>query len=258
MELILAESDLHLFVSCAYIESFSIEDYKIIWCGKSDSIIYKYLKKKYNISYLENKFSFLNTNYLDEFIQKNYLDRYNIKYLYTFYDTYIVFDYLRYSLKVPWDKVGLIDDGIANLFTVSMPKIHRRLPKALFNFITMRFPINLSRYNLGSNPRIKRFITLFEDELLYTSTNPSIINVLTFYRELIINFSENYFKSYPHEKICGNILTLSPILTYGRKTVEETKSYFNELLRNCDSNKPILKPHPRENMKLLSKVIEKN
>ena len=59
-----------------------------------------------------------------------------------------------------------------------MPKIHRRIPKAIYNLFCRRFNVNLSLNTLGSNKKIKTFITIFKKNHHHAFVNPELIDIV--------------------------------------------------------------------------------
>ena len=255
--LILAESDFHLIQAC----SFSLKSNKeaiseILWLGNKESIYFKFFKKKFKISYI----NLTNLNFFNiENISKNpkiiLLKEFKINRLITFYDTHFFFEYLRSEFKISWGNIGLLDDGIGSLYKASMPKIHRRIPKALYNLFCRRFNVNLSLHTLGSNKKLKTFITIFANNHHHAHKNPELINIVKefkFLNKLISDENINNFK------ISGNIILTSPVLKYKRLSKKEFLKYLKNLIDKVNPNQHFyFKPHPREDLIQLTNIIKK-
>ena len=256
--LFLADSDLHLLISVSYIKKIKSADYIIIWTGSEKSFVYNYLKNNNNIIFFNKQnINFFNVEKINSWFEKRFHD---IKFnsIATFYDTDHVFEFLKFKLKIPWNKVFLVDDGIASTYKVSMPKLYRRLPKAIYNLFLGRFQVNLSYYSLGSNKKIKNFITIFPDFLHFYNKDSTIIDVLQDYKKILSELSSNYFKKYKFNSFSGSIITLSPVLKYKRQTPQYVHKYLKNLTSYCDKSKPIyIKPHPRDDKETLIKIINK-
>lgn len=253
--LILADSSFHLLLAAALSKKLGTENCIILFLGKDNSYLTKLFFSDFNIeNYYIQDLSFFNirTKYKSKV---NDLKKNDINFLYTFYDTNHVFEFLMNELNLSWNNVGLIDDGSASLHRVTMPKLYRRLPKALFNFSLSRFPVNLSRYNLGGNTKIRFFATIYLNYVFISNPNSKIIDINIHYNNILNNL--DYF-NLKNQLISGSIIILSPVLAYKRKTELELLRYLKDLLLYCDKNKPIyFKPHPREDLVALKNVIYK-
>lgn len=253
--LLLAETDLHLLICISYVKKTNLTEYVIVWMGNPNSYVFDHFKATKNIIYFDTKeINFFNLERINLWYEENI--SYEISELGTFYDTHYVFEYLRYKLDIAWKHVYLLDDGIASLFKVSMPKLHLRIPKAIYNLFLSRFPVNLSYYSLGSNRNLKNFITIFPKFLNFENEDSSIVDVQYNYIELLKELNISYTEKQDLEVISGAIITLSPVLRYKRQTHQYVYNYLENLISFCDKSKPIyIKPHPRDDKKKLKKVL---
>ena len=253
--LILADSSFHLLLAAALSKKLGTKNCIIFFLGKDTSYLTKLFFSDFNIeNYNVQDLPFFNIHTKHKFKIEE-LKKKGINFLYTFYDTNHIFEFLKNELNLSWNSVGLIDDGSASLHRVSMPKLYRRLPKALFNFILFRFPVNLSRYNLGGNRNIEFFATIYLNYVYTSNLNSKIIDINVHYNNILNNL--DYFKL-KNQLISGSIIILSPVLAYKRKTEFELLKYLNSLLLYCDKSKPVyFKPHPREDLLALKNVISK-
>tara|TARA_X000000368_G_C23054046_1_gene722958 strand:+ start:3041 stop:4060 length:1020 start_codon:yes stop_codon:yes gene_type:complete len=255
--LILAESDFHLIQACSFSLKYKNQkNVEILWIGKKNSTYFNFFNKKFKIYHIcLEKINFFNVEKLANNKKIKKLKKIRIDYMYSFYDTHFIFNYLRHIYNISWKQIGLLDDGIGSLYTVSMPKLYRRIPKAIYNFLLFRFRVNLSLNSLGSNKKIERFITIFKNNHHHNNPNSKLIDIVKEYKILNNSISnDNIVK----QKICGNIILTSPVLKYKRSTEREFRDYIKYLLKNIDINKHIyFKPHPREDIKKFSKIIKK-
>ena len=245
---ILVETPFHLLEAYSLCDKIKPKKHLIIILSEIDKRFY--LEKKYNFFKINmSKINFFNVD------KKKYnLDSYFTKntYLFTFYDTHIFFEFLKFKYQISWNKVGLIDDGIGNLYKVSMPKFYRRLPKIIYNFLSGRFNVTTSLYNLGSNKKISLFVSIFPNDILTKNKNSEIIDLRSNFKKKLEYFSID--KQYNN---CS-VIMLSPVLKYKRKTKYELIKYLNTLIKTFELKKPYyLKPHPREDLVKLTEVISK-
>ena len=197
--LILAESDFHLIQACSF--SLNKEEKvisEILWLGNKDSIYFNFFKNKFKITYLDlRSLNFFNVENISKNSKIISLKETKIDRLVTFYDTHFFFEYIRSEFKISWKNIVLLDDGIGSLYKSSMPKIHRRVPKAIYNFLFRRFNVNLSLHTLGSNKKLKTFITIFANNHHHAHKNPELINIVKefkFLNKLISDENINNFK----------------------------------------------------------------
>ena len=137
-----------------------------------------------------------------------------------------------------------------------MPKLHRRLPKAFYNFLFRRFPVNLSINNLGLNNSIRNCATIYGNFYLKHPLLKKEINIYNEFKNLLKN--QSYYNIENKKTISGVIIILSPVLIYKRKTKNELLLYLQKILKYVKNDLKIyFKPHPRENLKDLISVISK-
>jgi len=253
--LLLAESDLHLLICISYVKKIPQKEYVIIWLGNSQSFAFNYFEKFYNIKNLETSgLNFFNVEKINSWYNSNiHID---VRILATFYDTHYIFEYLKFKLDIKWKNVYLIDDGIGSLFRVSMPKLFRRIPKAVYNLFLCRFGVNLSYYSLGSNKKIENFITIFPIFLNFENLESRIEDVQDYFKQSLKELSLSFFKDDEFRFVSGSIITLSPVLKYKRQTPQYVSEYLKDLINYCDKSLPIyLKPHPRDDKEKLKEVL---
>lgn len=250
--IVLADSPFHLLLASALSDSLLNDKVLILWINKKPKFLSDNFYLKFNFKFIDcSKNTFFNINInkkLNSFLSKNKFDL-----IFTFYDTNFVFEYIKSKLKLNWSKVGIIDDGIASLFPVSMPKLYRRVPKAIFNFFFHKFPVNLQKLSLGGNKKIKLFASIYGKYLYNHAKNVRILDIKN---EFYTNLKDSSLFNFHPLKIDGTIIMLSPVLVYRRKTIKELVKYLSRLLDYCNKNKKIyVKPHPRENLSMLKKAF---
>ena len=255
--LILAESDFHLIQACSFsLKKEGKEISEILWLGNKESIYFKFFKNKFKIKHIDlTSLNFFNVENISKNSKIISLKETKIDRLVTFYDTHFFFEFIRSEFKIGWKNIFLLDDGIGSLYKSSMPKIHRRIPKAIYNFLFRRFNVNLSLYTLGSNKKIKTFVTIFINNHHHSHDNPEIISIVKefkFLNKLISDENVNNFK------ISGNIILTSPVLKYKRLSKKEFLKYLKNLIENVDPSRHFyFKPHPREDLIQLTNIIKK-
>ena len=250
--LVLADSPFHLLLASALSDKLSSDKVLILWLNNKPKFLSHNFYLKFDFKFIDcSKNTFFNinkNNKLNSFLSAN---TFNL--IYTFYDTNFVFEYVKSKLKLNWNKVGIIDDGIASLFPVSMPKLYRRVPKAIFNTIFNKFPVNLQKLNLGGNKKIKLFTSIYGKYLYTHSKNVKILDIKN---EFYNNLKDSSLFNFNPIKIDGIIIMLSPVLVYKRKTIKELVKYLSHLLDYCNNNKKIyVKPHPREDLSMLKRAF---
>jgi len=261
--LILAESDFHLIQACSFALKFKNKKFtEILWIGSKESIYFKFFKVKFNIFHIDlASTDFFNIENISNNPKLISLKEVKINKLITFYDTHFLFEYLRFVYKISWDNIGLLDDGLQSLYKPSMHenllirKYHRRIQKALYNLFFRRFYVNYSLNILGSNKKIRNFVTIFKNHHHHTHINPKLIDIVKEFKslnKLISNENINF------SNISGNIILTSPVLKYKRLSKDNFLKYLVNLLKNIDITKHIyFKPHPREDLIQFSDVIKK-
>ena len=149
----------------------------------------------------------------------------------------------------------MLDDGLQSLYKSSMPTIYRRIPKALYNLFFRRFNVNLSLNTLGSNKKIRTFVTIFKKNHHHANSDPKLIDIIKEFKSLNKLISNENINS---SVISGNIILTSPVLKYKRLSNDDFLKYLRCLLKNIDITKHIyFKPHPREDLIQFSDVTKK-
>jgi len=243
---ILCESYLHLLIAAAIAK---INPANVIYFGRNDL-----LEKIPKIEQCFNKFLNLNINRPIKFFDLsdlehdlNSLQLGKGSILVTFYDTHYIFEFIRHKYKLRWDQVAIMDDGSANYFNkVSMPSLSRRLPKYIFNKLTGRFDINLSRYQLGGNPKIDIFYTL-SPKFLYIISDKNSKTIISIKDEMSQVLKDFKVKSDVNISQAQTLITLAPVYTYKRFDKKKLIKYISSILNYSNNlGKVLIKPHPKD------------
>lgn len=165
----------------------------------------------------------------------------------TFYDTHVLFLYLRHTFDIDWNKTSLIEDGLGNYIRVSMPTYYNRCLKACLNQITGRFSFPISKFSLGLNPKIPTLYCLFPKAAV-VHRHCRIIGLGSEYKEVIL-------ARFPAEKKIKNkmpfIVMVPPLLSVRGETVDYIKKYLKKLLNSAGADAEVVfKLHPKEGKEL--------
>ncbi len=256
----------HVLHSIALIKKgvFS-EEYLIIWCGTlslenyfaETSSIFDY--KVLDLYHLELNYYFqLQKNYkifLDEVA--NHVQK--IDYLVTCFDTHLGFEALRNHYSIHWDHVVIIEDGIGNYFRSTMPRLRRQIPKSILNFFKRGYLLNMTRSNLGGNPKVG-YISALAPEMVYRhrKSKAEIVPILNEFRATLEELRVEIPKLYVEADV---LISLTPIFSQNRMSEAELVAYINMILAHPSINgakRVIIKPHPREDLEMLDRVIFSN
>jgi len=163
--------------------------------------------------------------------------------LVTFYDTHYLFLIIKSYFKIPWSKVALIDDGMANTIKLSMPSFLNRLIKFVINYFLRGFEIPMSRYSLGNNKKILKAYTIFP--LNYSShekLNKVDLSYDFYESALCTKKNKTDFRGFK-----GQIILIPPLISVRGKGFNELKIFLGKLIKAVDKeNKVFIKTHPRE------------
>jgi hypothetical protein len=174
-------------------------------------------------------------------------DRVKPDHFITFYDTHVLFLYIRHTFDIEWKKTGLIEDGLGNYIKVSMPTYYNRYMKACLNRIMGRFTFPTSKFSLGLNPKMPTLYCLFPKTVV-AHQHCKIISLGTEYREVIL---ARFPAVKEHENKTPFIVMVPPLLSVRGETVDYIKKYLKKLLNSAGTNVDIVfKLHPKEGKEL--------
>lgn len=259
-------SPLHYIHSLSILKTINKNDnYFILWFGSIPLIDYfpnSDIVKKYPVIDLThfrfNHYSGYRNNINNLiFMLKNKIKK--IDYLFTCFDTHYGFEVVRNYFSVSWSQIGIIEDGIGNYFPNRMPALNKQLIKSLINKIQFSYFFNVSRLNLGGNPKIG-FISTLSPKYLYLHPNSKakILDTRKSFVEVIKKINACPPAIYNSAEV---IIFMSAVLNYKRMNSVELTDYLNKVLSNkkiSPYNNFVLKPHPREDLDQLKNIVNKN
>lgn len=203
-------------------------------------------------------------NYLKEFIRnrkilekilKDNVDEINL--LFTMYETHFAFEIIKNLYKIPWSKIGIIDDGMGNYIPHSMPKLYRQIPKYIILKVLTGISLTLSRFNSGGNKRISFISTVNPENIyLHKKSRAKVLDIRETFAEILasINAHDNELKS------AEVIIFLPPFLHYKRLNQDQLNIYIDKIINHpkiSKYKKILFKPHPKENIQILQDIISK-
>ena len=251
--IIYADTYLHIIYAKA-IERYFLPNEKtiIIWSGNDKveekfPLIFENLKAEFIKVKDPAKSSFLNIkkSYLEIYEKIKHLRKYSCKII-TCYDTAYTFEIVRHILRLGWNRVAILDDGIVNYIeNVGMPHVSKRLVKNIINKSLGRFPINTSRYNLGGNRKIRTFFTMSPENIFIKDpSEKKIYNISNAVKNILedgkFDFSNLDFKS------IDAVISLAPIYTYQRNNKKELIEFLKGTINLYNLSHPLIKVHPRD------------
>ena len=184
------------------------------------------------------------------------------EHLITFYDTYILFLYLKYYFRISWSDVSLIEDGFANYIPVSMPSLSNRIIKALINFFLRRFKVPISRYSLGLNKSVRNIFSIFPSRVK-GHKNLNIIDLKDEYKDILSNYrcELDIGLMSASESGCIEIILVPPILSTRGLSQKKIEAYVEKLIMVTRQKQSLFfKLHPREGQtleRLITKMLDK-
>lgn len=260
----IANNPTHVLHSISLIKKgFFNEKNIIIWSGAipltnffpKDSLIFDYDLIDLSNFKIDSFFDF-QRNYPDiRKVLSTKVDK--IDYLITCFDTHLLTEALRHEHKVSWQNVGILEDGIGNYFPSTMPVLKKQIPKSFLNFLLNGYFLNMTKRNLGGNPKVG-FISALMPEYVYKHKKskaqiiPNKKEFISILNELRIKIPEAYFKA-------DALISLTPVLAQKRMTDDELIEYIHMIINHDDMRgikNFLIKPHPRENLSKLKKVIK--
>lgn len=256
---------LHVLFSIALIKKRIFNDsHLIIWCGAlplanyfpEDSSIFDYDILDLSSMNL-NYFRPLQINY-KVFIKKVEAHVEKIDYLVTCFDTSLCFEAIRHHYSVKWSRVAILEDGIGNYFRSTMPVLKRQIPKSFLNFVCNGYFLNMTRSNLGGNPKIG-FISCLLPELVYKHKK-SKAKLVPIKKEFISTLEELRVKIPKIYLDAEVLISITPIFAQKRMSEDEFIKYIYKILNHQDvkyKKNIVIKPHPREDLETLKKIINK-
>jgi len=260
----ITNNPLHILYSLAIIKKKDYNNnYIILWFGvlPVENYFFPYeITKNYNILDL----SHLDFNHYKRGVRKNYDIFINIiknkimkiDYLFTCFDTHLAFEIVRHHFSIQWNQVGIIEDGIGNYFKNSQPDLIRQIPKSILNKVEHSFFLNVTRSNLGGNPKVGIVSTLSPDFVyINKKSSAKVISISNEFRTVLNEINIDIPSDY---KAADVIIFLSPVLAHKRMKEAELISYLKFVNKNILNNSYkniMIKPHPREDMPLLEKLV---
>jgi len=262
----ITNNPLHVLYSIALIKKGTFgEENLIIWCGSLS------LENHFSVTSSIFDYNILDLSHLklDSYfdMQKNYQTFLNevanhiqkIDYLVTCFDTHLGFEALRNYYSIHWAKVVILEDGIGNYFRSTMPRLRRQIPKSILNFFMRGYLLNMTKSNLGGNPKIG-FICALAPDLVYKHrrSKARVVPIKNEFRttldELRVEIPEIYYEA-------DVLISLTPIFSQNRMSENELVAYISKILAHpsiSKGSKVIIKPHPREDLGTLVRVIFSN
>ena len=262
MYLFLISSPLHYLYSLATIQKMNLNESLILWFGNKPITNYELGNFAPEVRLIDlHEYKLLNwSSYKKKYseLSKIIQNIDNVDFLFTCYDSTFEFEIIKNKFSIDWDNIGLIEDGIANYYKVSMPSSYfRKLSKSILNFFQNGFFFNMSRYNLGGNPKISAIATI-DPKLIYLhkKSKSDVIDIYDDFKLILDNINlkipELYFRS-------EVIFFLVPIFSLNRMNEDELTAYLKYILSINEISKYdkiLLKPHPREDLKRLDYLIK--
>jgi len=259
-------SPLHYLFSLSILKKIQKENnYFILWFGNEPIANYfpnpEILVKNHIIDLSHFEFNHYPgyIKYYDKFISLLINKIRKIDYLFTCYDTHYGFEVIRHHFSVKWEKIGIIEDGTANYFPNRMPTLNKQLIKSILNKLNYSFFFNVSRLNLGGNPKIGFISTLSPKNVyIHPRSKAKIIDISRIFKNILNNYSFEIPQIYKSAEV---IIFLSAVLYYNRMSDKELITYLkwamslNEL---SDYRNILIKAHPREDLEKLSLIINEN
>ena len=263
INIILAETGLHLIFSSAVAFTFSPSEKKIlVWFGSKQVLEnYQWLFEGLEIEFIvarnpnDSSFFSLKKN-LEEIKSKTAHIKNQQCHIVTYYDTAYGFEILRHLLKAEWKDISILDDGQVNYMdNIQMPAQSRRVIKNFINIVLGRFPINTSKYNLGGNIQIKKFYTLSPENLFLN--DPKNSEVISIIEGVKTSLDKAPFNIDLKKKFAGaqSIINLPPIYCYKRKSKDELILYLEKIIYKYEIKKCLIKYHPRDHIYSIDKDI---
>lgn len=259
----ITNNPLHVLFSISLINKKVFNDeHLIIWCGTL--CLDNYFPKDSSI--FDNNILDLSSMNLNHFIplQKNYKKFINkvelyvkeIDYLITCFDTSLCFEAIRHRYSVKWNRVVILEDGIGNYFRSTMPVLKRQVPKSILNFLVNGYFLNITRSNLGGNPKIG-FISCLVPELVYKHKK-SKAKILSVKKEFTATLENSRVKIPKIYKDADVLISITPIFSQKRMSKEDFIDYIYKILNHSEirhKKNILIKPHPREDLEILKKVL---
>ena len=262
----ITNNPLHVLYSIALIKKAVFgEEYLIVWCG-TQSLEKHFPETSSIFDYRVLDLSHLQLDYYFDFQKKykaflseivNHVQK--IDYLVTCFDTHLGFEALRNHYSVHWDQVVILEDGIGNYFRSTMPRLRRQIPKSILNLLRHGYLLNITRSNLGGNPKVG-FICALAPEMVYKhrKSKAKIVPIINEFKatleELKIRIPKIYYEA-------NVLISLTPIFSQNRMSEAELVAYINKILSHPSIEgvtRVIIKPHPREDLETLERVIFSN
>ena len=255
-------SPLCFIYTLSIIDKMNIQNIVIIWVGQHPIAFYFPDK-----SIFENE-KVIDLSDIRMFTWQSYKEHYesnlkrikssikSVEYLFTQFDTDYTFELVRYCFSVKWNKVGIIEDGIGSYYKISMPAYTNKIMRSILNFFLKGFFLNISKYNLGGNKSIGTIATISpENVYIHKRSNASIVDI----KNQVYKYVDYYKHSIPdYYKKVDCILFLVGIFNVNRISSNQLIRYIKFVknkLNIADRDKFVIKPHPREDLLKLKKVL---
>ena len=261
----ITSSPLHILYSLAIIKTKKYNNnYVIVWFGALP--LENYFSSDFTMEYCNIlDLSYLDFNHYYRGVRKHYnlfleliSNKINsIDYLFTCFDTQLGFEVIRNHFSVDWSRVGIIEDGIGNYFPNRMPKLIKQIPKSILNKIQHSFFLNVTRNNLGGNPKIGILSTLSPERVyINKKSNAEIISIFDEFKSVLNMLKTDVPEIYKTAEV---LVFLSPVLRQKRMRPSELIKYLKFIKQHPSINKYnniLIKPHPREDLTLLKEIVE--
>lgn len=251
----IASSPLQAIYALAIAEELSLRNSEIHWVGRDGFSDLEYmagLNQRIDVvDFSEFEFGSFRGFLRDG---ERYLERVQerwerIDLLFTAYETNYAFEALRHRFALPWGRVGIIEDGIANYFPHSMVRRPRQLLKSVANRVVRGHFLSSPRRNLGGNPRVGIVSTVSPEHVhLAPRSRARVVDLGPAVRRVLRFLSVPP----PPEYVSADmVLFLPAVLHYGRISESGLIDYLEFVrahMRQQGLTKLLVKPHPREDL----------
>jgi hypothetical protein len=167
--------------------------------------------------------------------------------LYTCHNAHFAFETLRRKYHVPWEQIGVIEDGIGSYFPWRMLPLRRQVLRAAVALLAVGHPLSVARWDVGGDSRVG-FVSTLAPSLVHLSqsSRATIVDLRDSVRAVLNELTLEPPREYGDADV---LLFLPPVLCYERLTPSQLADYVGYVRSHPaigEEASILVKPHPRD------------
>ena len=246
-------SPLHLIYARALVEHHRLERYEIHWFGKPAATTPPWFSALTR-DLIVRDFSQLQLNDFRGLVRgrRAYLEEVGatvdvVSLLYTCHNVHPAYETLRRRYRVPWARVGVIEDGIGSYSPWRMLPLRRQVVRAAVAVVAVGHPLSVARWDVGGDPRFGYVSTIGPGLVhLHPESRATVVDLRDSVRRALDELAFELPAAYTAADV---LLFLPPVLQSGRLTPAQLAEYVARVCAHAAVEPDaavVVKPHPRD------------